>query len=89
MTLPLVQINNLSLRYGNFVALDDISIDFMPGTCVVICGPSGSGKSSLLRCVNRLEDFGTGDVIFDGQSLKSAHNISKNSVEYWYGFSAF
>jgi ABC-type polar amino acid transport system ATPase subunit len=77
MTLPLVQINNLSLRYGNFVALDDISIDFMPGTCVVICGPSGSGKSSLLRCVNRLEDFGTGDVIFDGQSLKSAHNISK------------
>ena len=54
MTLPLVQINNLSLRYGNFVALDDISIDFMPGTCVVICGPSGSGKSSLLRCVNRL-----------------------------------
>ena len=77
MTLPLVQINNLSLRYGDFVALDDISIDFMPGTCVVICGPSGSGKSSLLRCVNRLEDFDAGDVIFDGQSLKAAQNVSK------------
>tara|TARA_B100000780_G_C21122989_1_gene455070 strand:- start:1735 stop:2475 length:741 start_codon:yes stop_codon:yes gene_type:complete len=77
MTLPLVQIKNLSLRYGDFIALNDISVDFMPETCVVICGPSGSGKSSLLRCVNRLEEFDSGDVIFDGESLKNAKNISQ------------
>lgn len=47
MTLPLIQIKNLSLRYGDFLALNDISIDFMQKTCVVICGPSGSGK---VRC---------------------------------------
>ena len=77
MTLTLVQIKNLSLRYGDFIALNDISVDFMPETCVVICGPSGSGKSSLLRCVNRLEEFDSGDVIFDGESLKNAKNISQ------------
>ena len=77
MTLPLVQIKSLSLRYGDFIALNDTSVDFMPETCVVICGPSGSGKSSLLRCVNRLEEFDSGDVIFDGESLKNAKNISQ------------
>ena len=77
MTLPLVQIKNLSLRYGDFIALNDISVDFMPETCVVICGPSGSGKSSLLRCVNRLEEFDSGDVIFNGESLKNAKKISQ------------
>ena len=78
MSLPIVEIKNLSLKYGNFTALKNINTCFYPGKCVVICGPSGSGKSSLLRCVNKLEDFHEGDVIFDGQSLKLAKNISKN-----------
>lgn len=77
MTLPLIQIKNLSLRYGDFLALNDISIDFMRETCVVICGPSGSGKSSLLRCVNRLEEFDSGEVIFDGENLNTTKNISQ------------
>ena len=77
MTLPLIQIKNLSLRYGDFLALNDISIDFMQKTCVVICGPSGSGKSSLLRCVNRLEEFDSGEVIFDGENLNTTKNISQ------------
>ena len=77
MSLPIVEIKNLSLKYGNFTALKNINTCFYPGKCVVICGPSGSGKSSLLRCVNKLEDFHEGDVIFDGQSLKLAKNISE------------
>ena len=54
---PIVEITNLDLYYGKHKALDDISTSFTSGSCVVICGPSGSGKSSLLRCINRLEDF--------------------------------
>ena len=77
MSLPLVEIKNLSLKYGNYTALKNINTSFFPGKCVVICGPSGSGKSSLLRCVNKLEEFDKGDVIFDGQSLKDAKNILK------------
>ncbi len=77
MIKPIVEIKNLSLKYDNFIALKNINTKFFPGKCVVICGPSGSGKSSLLRCINKLEDFQEGDVIFKGESLKKGKNISK------------
>ena len=77
MNTPLVEIQNLSLKYGDYLALQNINASFFPGKCVVICGPSGSGKSSLLRCVNKLEDFDEGDIIFNGESLKKSKNISQ------------
>jgi ABC-type polar amino acid transport system ATPase subunit len=73
---PLVDIRGVSLWYEKFKALDNISTSFESGKCVVICGPSGSGKSSLLRCVNRLEDFQEGDVLFEGQSLRDCRDIA-------------
>lgn len=76
MTAPIVEIRNLSLSYGSHKALDDVSASFAPGECVVICGPSGSGKSSLLRCVNRLEEFDNGEVIVDGVNLSTTRNLS-------------
>ena len=76
MSERIVEIKNLSLYYGKHKALDEITTHFEPGKCVVICGPSGSGKSSLLRCVNRLEEFHEGDVIFDGVSLRQTRNLS-------------
>lgn len=74
---PIVEIKNLELYYGKHKALDDVSASFTPGSCVVICGPSGSGKSSLLRCVNRLENFTGGDVLFDGISLRSTRDLAE------------
>lgn len=76
MNPPIIEITNLSLWYGGFKALDDINAEFAQGSCVVICGPSGSGKSSLLRCVNRLEEFQEGDVVFEGTSLRSQRNMA-------------
>lgn len=76
MSRALVSVDRLSLWYGNYKALDNISTVFESGSCVVICGPSGSGKSSLLRCINRLEEFQDGDVIFDGASLRNSRNLS-------------
>ncbi|MEQ9200885.1 MAG: ATP-binding cassette domain-containing protein, partial [Rhodospirillales bacterium] len=76
MTEPLVKITDLSLWYEKYRALDCINTEFDSGKCIVICGPSGSGKSSLLRCVNRLEDFQEGDVFFDGQSLRECSDIA-------------
>jgi ABC-type polar amino acid transport system ATPase subunit len=76
MSDPLVDITDLSLWYEEFKALDNITTSFSAGKCVVICGPSGSGKSSLLRCVNRLEDFQEGDVFFEGQSLRECADIA-------------
>lgn len=68
----MIEIRNLSLWYRkDHKVLDDVSARIPKGRTVVICGPSGSGKSSLLRCINGLERFQEGEIIIDGQSLRS------------------
>jgi ABC-type polar amino acid transport system ATPase subunit len=77
MTMPIVQIQNVRLAFDQFVALDGVSLDVHVGQCTVICGPSGSGKSSLLRCINGLERFQSGDVLFDGESVRQCKDLPK------------
>lgn len=77
MTRTLVSVENLGLRYGDYTALDGVTTSFAEGSCVVVCGPSGSGKSSLLRCLNRLEEFQEGDVVFDGVGLRDCKDLPK------------
>lgn len=67
----MIQIRNVSLWYGKYKALDNISEEIKENTTVVICGPSGSGKSSLLRCINGLEHFQQGEIIVDGKSVQA------------------
>ena len=68
----MIEIRNLSLWYrrGHKV-VDDVSTVFPNGRTIVICGPSGSGKSSFLRCINGLERFQEGEVLIDGKSLRA------------------
>jgi ABC-type polar amino acid transport system ATPase subunit len=66
-----IEIRNVSLWYGkHYRALQDISETIAPGQKVVICGASGSGKSSLLRCINGLEKFQQGEVRIEGISVQ-------------------
>jgi general L-amino acid transport system ATP-binding protein len=64
-----VEILDLHKWYGEFHVLRDINLKVTRGERIVICGPSGGGKSTLLRCVNRLEDWQRGRVIVDGVEL--------------------
>jgi len=73
----IIEIKNLGLRYGNFKALSNINELVRRKDCVVICGPSGSGKSSLLCCINGLAKFQEGNVIVDGVSVRDCPNLSK------------
>src|SRR3984885_15911466 len=59
----------LNKWYGEFHVLRDIDLKVQRGERIVICGPSGGGKSTLLRCVNRLEDWQRGSIIVDGVEL--------------------
>jgi general L-amino acid transport system ATP-binding protein len=64
-----VEVVGLHKWYGDFHVLRDINLKVARGERIVICGPSGGGKSTLLRCVNRLEDWQRGSVIVDGVEL--------------------
>ncbi len=66
---PAVEIIGLHKWYGDFHVLRDINLTVARGERIVICGPSGGGKSTLLRCINRLEDWQRGRVIVDGIEL--------------------
>jgi general L-amino acid transport system ATP-binding protein len=64
-----VKVIDLHKWYGDFHVLRDINLDVARGERIVICGPSGGGKSTLLRCINRLEDWQRGRIIVDGIEL--------------------
>lgn len=61
--------NNLSLKYGDVSVLDSISLDLQMGKVTTIVGPNGCGKSSLLRCLSRLEKPTQGEVLLHGQNI--------------------
>lgn len=68
-TRPLVEVERITKHYGDFVALDDVSLTVNQGEVVVVIGPSGSGKSTLCRAINRLEPITSGEIRIDGEVL--------------------
>jgi len=69
-----IEITNLDLFYGQFQALNSISMTIKPKLITALIGPSGCGKSTLLRCLNRMNDLIrgvriTGQVMLDGKDI--------------------
>jgi len=65
----MIEIEDVSKRYGSFHALKGVSARIERGQVVVVCGPSGSGKSTLIKCVNGLEPIDAGTIRVDGKTL--------------------
>jgi multiple sugar transport system ATP-binding protein len=68
-----ITIKNLTKRFGNVVAVNDVSLTIEPGTFLTLLGPSGCGKTTLLRCVAGLEDPDGGEI-FIGDKLVFSHS---------------
>ncbi len=64
-----IEIRGVGKRFGDFVALDDVTLEVETGSLTALLGPSGSGKSTLLRIVAGLERPDTGAVYLDGEDV--------------------
>ena len=67
--MSLLEIKNLCKEYNGVVPLKNINLTVERGEVISIIGPSGTGKSTLLRCTNRLETPSSGSVIIDGEDV--------------------
>lgn len=87
---PLLEIVGLRKSYGANEVLRGVNLRVRPGELVCVIGPSGSGKSSMLRCCNRLEEASGGQVIFDGRDITRT-DVDINAVRQQIGmvFQAF
>jgi len=65
----LLHVDNISKRFGGFVALDGITLEVQPGERLGLIGPNGSGKSTLVNCICGTLQNETGSVHFDGQAV--------------------
>lgn len=68
-TRPMISMEHLSKRFGTLEVLKDITTDIHSGEVIAIIGPSGTGKSTLLRCLNLLEQPSGGRILVDGVDM--------------------
>jgi polar amino acid transport system ATP-binding protein len=86
----IIIIEHVSKRFGKVVALDDVSLNIKRGEVCLIFGPSGGGKSTLLRCINHLETIDSGSIVVDGIPLTEAkENIDQVRAEVGMVFQLF
>lgn len=67
--MAILEVSNLSKKFGKLEVLKDISLSVEKGQVVAIIGPSGSGKSTLLRCINQLEKADGGNIRVCGKDM--------------------
>lgn len=86
-----IQVKNLSVFYGKFQALKDVSMDIERQKITALIGPSGCGKTTFLRSLNRMNDLVDdarviGQVIFDGQDIYQKKQTFSNCGGEWVWF---
>ena len=77
--MTLLSVNNVGVRFGGVVALDELTFDVEPGTICALIGPNGAGKTTLFNVLSRLYQPTSGRVRFNGTDLLSvpAHSIAR------------
>jgi branched-chain amino acid transport system ATP-binding protein len=76
---PLLEVRNLTMKFGELVAVSDVSFAVEPGTIVGLIGPNGAGKTTLFNCVAGLYQPTSGTIRFDGHDVTGVrpHRIAK------------
>jgi branched-chain amino acid transport system ATP-binding protein len=80
--MALLRVEELVVRFGGVIALDEASFSVEPGSICGLIGPNGAGKTTLFNCVSRLYAPESGQIVFDGHDLlaHAPHEISELGV---------
>lgn len=73
--MAMIEVKNVTKQFGDLTVLKEFSVDFTQEGVTVLLGPSGTGKSTLLRCINGLETIEDGDILVNGRSVKDKKNL--------------
>ena len=71
--MPILSIQQVSKRYRNVVAVDNVSFDVPQGALFGLLGPNGAGKTSLIRIITTITAADSGVIYFDGEKLNTSH----------------
>lgn len=79
MPRPLLEIQNVTMKFGNLIANDNVSFEVNEGEIVSLIGPNGAGKTTLFNCISGFYKPFCGKIIFDGKDItgKSTHQITR------------
>ena len=69
----LLEVKNVVKKYGDYVALNEVSLSIPKGSIYGLLGPNGAGKTSLIRIINQITMPDSGEIIFDGEKLSPKH----------------
>jgi sulfate transport system ATP-binding protein len=84
-----IEVSHITKRFGDFVALDDVSVDIPTGELTALLGPSGGGKSTLLRIIAGLESTDTGTVVIEGNEATHLPPQKRNVGFVFQHYAAF
>ncbi|MCE0504459.1 MULTISPECIES: ATP-binding cassette domain-containing protein [unclassified Roseivivax] len=86
MTTPLVELKNISIAFGGIQAVDDVSIDLMPGEVVGLLGHNGAGKSTLIKILSGAYRMDSGEIRINGEKVEinSTRDARRHNIETIY-----
>ena len=79
---PILQVKNLTKRYGGLTAVNDVSFDVAPNEILSVIGPNGAGKSTIFKLISSFVPPTRGQVTFNGEVISglAPHTVARKGV---------
>ena len=82
MNAPVLKIEHLTKSYGNKIAVDDLSLEILPGTIYGFIGHNGAGKTTTIKACSGILQFDSGEITINGKSIKTDPIGCKKEIAY-------
>ena len=87
--MPILEFRNVTKRFGEVMAVDDVSFEVSQGEYVVVVGPSGSGKTTLLLMLGGFESPDAGQIVLNGEVVEDLPPAKRNTATVFQDYALF